>query len=139
MFFLLFAATSMESNSSEIAIIFPNHSRMYEISYDTHPSIIITSDAYFADNASAEEWEGDGSEAHPYIIEGYNISTDGICIKIQDTTVHYIIQNCFLTYDNSQGAGDYAMTIIDSPNGTIANCTFNQKGGRAINLINSDD
>ncbi len=69
-----------------------------ERSYTPHGIIRINSDAEFAQIAQQEGWPGDGSESNPYIIEGYEIDAQGVgnCIYIGNTTVHFIIRNCYL-------------------------------------------
>ncbi|MDI6642237.1 MAG: hypothetical protein QME68_08025, partial [Elusimicrobiota bacterium] len=51
----------------------------------------------FASQATTEGWQGDGSEANPYIIENYDININGNKsdgIKISNTNVYFIIRSC---------------------------------------------
>jgi len=49
----------------------------------------------FADQASANSWEGNGSITNPYIIEGVNVTVTGISpIQIVNTTVFFEVRGC---------------------------------------------
>jgi parallel beta-helix repeat protein len=65
-----------------------------------HGPIDITGDDQFKTIAEGESWPGDGSESDPYIIEDFDIDlggTNGRCIYIRHTTVHFIIRDCTFT------------------------------------------
>ncbi len=66
-------------------------------SYITHSPITITSNADFV----SQGFSGNGTAEDPYVIEGYNITTTGDCISIQDTDVYFIIRDCLLTAGTS--------------------------------------
>jgi nitrous oxidase accessory protein NosD len=66
--------------------------------YTTHDPILITSNADFV----SQGWPGNGTLEDPYVIEGLAIvgpyAEYQAAIRVQDTTVSYIIRNCIL-YD----------------------------------------
>jgi len=73
-------------------------------SYDSHDPIVILNDTAFDEMASLESWDGDGSPGTPYIIDSYNITSDGTCIKIRDTVRAFEIRNCYVSsISNSPG------------------------------------
>ena len=122
---LSFSPSSKQSTLNEDDFEISTSSRNHLIAYSTHDPIEITSDAYFTLNATAEGWDGDGSPGDPYIIEGYNITSNGNCIEIFESTVHYVIRNCYLTSETGiLGHGFYS---YDSPNGTIESCIITRK------------
>jgi parallel beta-helix repeat protein len=63
-----------------------------------HDPIRINNDTEFAAIAFLEDWEGDGSAADPYMVEGYDISGHWTSdpIYVGNTTVHFVIKNCVL-------------------------------------------
>lgn len=69
-------------------------------SYITHSPITITSNADFV----SQGFSGNGTAEDPYVIEGYNITTTGTCISIQDTDACFVIRDCLLT-GGSSGTG----------------------------------
>jgi parallel beta-helix repeat protein len=71
-----------------------------------HIPIVIFGDGGFKAQAELEGWLGNGDESSPYIIEGFDIDlggSNGRCIEITDTSVHFIIRNCSLTDASSSG------------------------------------
>ena len=105
-----------------------------EIKGTAHNPIYITSNADFASQASANGWQGNGSQENPYIIENYDIDSNGgaYCIWIENTDVWFVIRNCILWNATSpmsepDGAGIYLKNV---QNGTIDNntCTNNYYG-----------
>ncbi|MGD9395766.1 MAG: hypothetical protein PVJ05_05010, partial [Candidatus Thorarchaeota archaeon] len=47
------------------------------LGYDEAPPIQISNNSDFANQASANSWDGNGSVSDPYIIEGLNITVLG--------------------------------------------------------------
>ncbi len=92
-----------------------------------HDPITINGNLEFDDTASLEGWDGNGGEAQPYIIEGYDIDRngeDGNCILIENTSVHFVIRDCFLVRANrSDRAGIW---LTNASNCRIENNTFYQ-------------
>ncbi len=84
--------------------------------YTNHSPIEIWSNQDFEDQG----WPGNGTADNPYIIEGLNITSDGRCITVFDTTVYYRITNCRLS-----SFGDRSNAGIRTQNasyGSISNC-----------------
>jgi len=130
----------------------------FSISYIGHSRIEIKNDTDFAYQASLEGWDGDGSSDTPYIIEGYNITDDLMCIYIHDVSVYFIIRNCFI--NSSTGPSDpgiylynathariedsfitwhtYAIYAQDCPDVVIDGCTITESGANTIWIITSD-
>ncbi|MFX0062145.1 MAG: hypothetical protein ACFFC7_08140, partial [Candidatus Hermodarchaeota archaeon] len=77
-------------------------------SYTPHSPISIVNDTDFANQALAESWLGNGSSNNPYRIENYTIDQANAaddCIRIFNTTVHFIIQNCYVGNTTGPHAG----------------------------------
>ncbi|MFW9804906.1 MAG: NosD domain-containing protein, partial [Candidatus Thorarchaeota archaeon] len=90
--------------------------------YTPHGPIVISSNNDF----ETQNWPGNGTVSDPYLIEGLNITYEGISIDIQATSVHYLIQDCFLR--NPLGV---SLNLEYSHNGTINRCDI---AGGAIGL-----
>ncbi|MFW9886083.1 MAG: NosD domain-containing protein, partial [Candidatus Thorarchaeota archaeon] len=78
----------------------------------------------FAAQKMAENWTGDGTEEHPYIIEGYNITFSGFNILISNVTVYFEIRDCLLIsthYLPQMNEYDEGICIVYSTNGVISN------------------
>ncbi len=113
-----------------------------EKAYIQHGIIRINNDTEFSQIAQQEDWPGDGSENNPYIVEGYEIDAqgEGNCIYIGNTTVHFIIRNCYLhntSYHSSpyfEGAG---ITLYNTTSGIIENNTCSNNGHYGIYLYSS--
>ena len=108
-----------------------------------HGPIAITGNDVFKTTAESESWDGDGSEGDPYIIEDFDFDlggTNGKCIDIQDTTVHFIIRDCTFTGASLMGGmgirmynvtncevsgnimyDNYYATYLNADNATIVN------------------
>jgi parallel beta-helix repeat protein len=68
-----------------------------ESSYEESLPIYISNNSDFANQASINSWDGNGSESNPYIIEGYNITTSSdSAIYIVNTTVYFEVRGCFI-------------------------------------------
>jgi parallel beta-helix repeat protein len=84
-------------------------------SYVDSGLIQITSDEEFALRAHS----GDGTVDNPYIIEGLNISHRARSIDIINTTVHFVIRNCYLRTLTGVPIEGIYMNSVD--NGIIEN------------------
>jgi len=110
---------------SGLIVLVPQQSSAAPIT--SHDPIRINNDTEFAAIASLENWEGDGSAANPYMIEGYDISGHWTSdpIYIGNTTVHFAIKNCVL-WEASTYEWPYVtasgITLYNVSNGLI---TFN--------------
>jgi parallel beta-helix repeat protein len=73
---------------------------------------LIKGDAQLEEMAAYHEWDGDGSEEYPYIIEGYYIDVNDVdisCIEIWDIVdTYFIIRDCEVT----GASGPYAELVI---------------------------
>jgi len=90
--------------------------------YTTHDPIYIASDSDWA----ASGFPGEGTEGNPYLISGYDITgVSGDAINIQGTTVHYVIEDCYLHGDG------YGIYLMNAENGTLTNnnCSGNAYDG----------
>jgi parallel beta-helix repeat protein len=101
--------------------------------YIVHPAISITSNEEFLGYG----FLGNGTESNPYVIENYNITTDDSNgISIEETTVHFIIRNCYI---NCLDTHHYCIIINSIENGTSKisnNVLFNTKR-YGINVFSS--
>ncbi len=70
----------------------------FRSSYIEHEPLRINNDTEFFNMAGVENWSGDGSSASPFMIENYTISGSGYGygIYVGNTTVHFIVKNCYL-------------------------------------------
>ncbi|MFW6375873.1 MAG: Loki-CTERM sorting domain-containing protein [Thermoplasmatota archaeon] len=66
--------------------------------YIPHSPIRINGNDDFEDQAESQGWAGNGTEDDPYIIQGYGIDggSSGNCIYIGNTTVHFVVKDCYL-------------------------------------------
>ncbi len=83
--------------------------------------------------------QGSGSEISPYIIKDLviNVQGNGSGIEIINSDVHVIIQNCSIT-NSSQNIGSAGITITNSSNITIDNCSIFDNGLYGIHLSSSN-
>lgn len=122
---------------------------------EPHPVISIDGNSAFATMAASEGWSGDGTAASPYVISGYVIDAagGGSCILIQNTDLHFTIQDCQLmnaaaiSYPSAPGAGvalvnvhngrvsgvqvdssEIGVALIRSDNAVVDNCSFMVSG-----------
>jgi len=79
---------------------------------------------------------GNGTEENPYIIENWEIDASGMgyCICIENTTAHFVIQNCKLwnATDGTMPGDKFGILLRNVMNGTILNtdCSNNDVGIR---------
>lgn len=83
-------------------------------------------------NNSADS--GFGNETHPYIIENKVIDGDPECIRIQNTSAHFIVRNCTFNFSNTGANGIHFQNVT---NGKITNCTISTNTGSGIYLVSS--
>jgi len=81
-----------------------------------HDPIVILNDNDF----KTQNWPGDGTIENPYIIEGLNITTNEICIRIYSTSLHFIIRDCFLR--SLQGGYMCCIQFHEVANGAVVGC-----------------
>jgi len=64
-----------------------NERRGMSVAGTPHDPIVIDEDSDF----NNQGWPGSGTEESPYVIEGLDITSDGNCISISNTNVHFRI------------------------------------------------
>ncbi len=85
-------------------------------SYILHEPISITSDMRLAEFAVS----GNGSAIDPYILEGWQIiSDDSHCIRIEGTTKHFVIRNCWLEVNITTFHSIHGIYISQAAVGTV--------------------
>lgn len=93
-------------------------------SHTTQLPLNISSNSELIEAAVSHGWSGSGTASDPYVIENYVIDTDalnGICISIENVTLHFIIRNCDLS---STDFGGYSVFLHNVTNGIITQCTM---------------
>ena len=79
--------------------------------------------------------EGEGTLTEPYIIDGYNITTDTqILIRIENTRKHFLINGCIL---DCQYTGHNAISLDNVTNGRIENNTLKNTNGIFLNYASN--
>jgi len=86
------------------------------LSYNPHEPIEITCNQDF----EVQGWPGNGSLDKPYLIENLSIITTDWCIRIQDTTNHFILRNCFISSTNPTPT--IGILLQNVTHGSIQNC-----------------
>jgi len=66
----------------------------FEVSYEEHSPITIYDDSDFETQAASEEWDGEGTELSPYLIQGYNITDSFGGFSINDVSLYFEIREC---------------------------------------------
>jgi len=92
----------------------------FELSYSIHAPINIVNDTDFADQGAIEQWEGDGSEGSPYILEGYNITDASQGIRIVNVTKYFEIRNCLV--NDTTGMRDGGIMLLNVTHGKVIDC-----------------
>lgn len=95
-----------------------------------HEPIVIGNDTALA------VWPGSGTEGDPYRIEGLNITSENASIRVENTTKHFVIENCYL-----KPLGMWWLTGIQIANvsdGSVLNCTITS-GWNGVSLYSSTD
>jgi len=106
---LLLAGVLPPAIDNEVeAAISPITTKVSVPSYEDMTPILAYNDFDMDNYASDLEWAGDGSPGDPYIIEGYNITSNSDSILIHDTTRAFEIRNCLITSFTS-GSGNGIM------------------------------
>ena len=121
---IVFSSAAVLILAGDQDAIAPNQLKA-RILYTTHDPIYITSDG---DWVSAG-FPGSGTEGDPYVITGYDVTgVGGDAIHIQDTAVHFVIDDC---YAHGDGYGVY---LSNSPNATLTNnnCSGNSTDKKSL-------
>lgn len=105
------------------------------INLTDHSPIIIESDNNFTEQAITEGWAGNGTPTNPYIIEGYNITSSEVLIRIENTSVHFIVRNNLLSGIDQSNSGIYLVNITQGTvrNNLVKNCRD------GVHLVRSSD
>lgn len=109
-----------------------------KVSYTSHNPIRIDNNTDFANQASLEGWNGNGTEGDPYIIEGYEIDGGGYgyCVYIGNTTDYFVVRNCYL-YNSSENydwpySANTGFHLYYVKNGTLENSELSSNEGRDV-------
>ncbi len=97
--------------------------------YTLHSPIVISNNSDF----ETQGWPGNGTVSDPYIIEGLNITSDGICIDIETTSANFLIQECYLKSSMS-----FTLNLEYAHNGTINRCAISNAAG-GISVLRCND
>ncbi|MHA1961546.1 MAG: right-handed parallel beta-helix repeat-containing protein [Candidatus Thorarchaeota archaeon] len=121
--------------------------------YNIHGPITITSNAEFGSQGFA----GFGTEEQPYVVEGYNITTTGTCIFIEDTDAYFVVRDCLLTggppgrglllnnvthgevRNNAINEKFNGLNFYESSNNTVVNNTISENGDGVVIVEFSND
>ncbi len=101
-------------------------------SYTPGDPILIQSDADF----ETQGWSGNGSLENPYIVEDLEIETEHLCLRIVDTSVHFVIQNCQFVA-SIEASGAKAISFENVSHGIVKQC--NMTGNIGMYLFDSRD
>ncbi|MEE9376746.1 MAG: right-handed parallel beta-helix repeat-containing protein, partial [Candidatus Lokiarchaeia archaeon] len=83
-------------------------------------TIFIDGNNMFADNASSEGWNGNGTYSNPYIIENYKINASiRYGIEIRNTDVYFIIRN--VTVSDGRSNYNHGFYFTNVTNGELIN------------------
>ncbi|MDH4214229.1 MAG: right-handed parallel beta-helix repeat-containing protein [Candidatus Thorarchaeota archaeon] len=86
-----------------------------------HGPITIIGDSDF----ETQGWPGGGNKTSPYIIEGLSIISNVSCIRIEDTSVNFVIRNCTFSSNNTETPQrGTSIDLYNVTNGVIENCTM---------------
>jgi len=111
---------SAKDQGHELEVIVQTRNQdVYTPSYIVHSPIVITTNADFI----SQGFPGTGTPGNPYVISGYNITTAGTCISIDNTDVYFVISDCLLT----GGTSFDGVNIHNTKNGKIQNNHISQK------------
>lgn len=85
--------------------------------YDQHDPITINSNEDFHNQASEENWPGEGTEDDPYIIEGYEINGEENehCLNISNTEIYFELRDNYF-----HSADEMGISLYKVRNGLVA-------------------
>ena len=108
-----------------------------ESPYEKHSSIWAYDDETLQEYAEEEEWEGDGSEGSPFMIEGYSIDGMARCIRLKNTRQFVNIRGCQIVsfWNDVKGS---SISFENVTNVRIDSCTI-ERFEYGLSLINSSD
>lgn len=103
------------------------------LAYEEHDPIDIYGDSELSAQADTEDWPGDGTSEDPFIIQGYSIVADDDCISICSTTLHLVIQDCYLHVTPEWYT---PLVLIEATNVHVKSCHMESED-RGIEMISS--
>ncbi|MFX0087743.1 MAG: NosD domain-containing protein, partial [Candidatus Hodarchaeota archaeon] len=130
---------------------------LLQIHYENHKPIRIDGNSDFIDQATKENWLGNGTLLNPFLINslGINNITEGNLVSISNTDVYFQIINCFISggsrgiyfYNVENGIiknniiinSNSGVVIDDSKNNFILNNSITNTNGTGIRLNHSID
>ena len=118
----------------EVSVVEPTSRAVYSYNIRSDP-IVIESNSDLADYAQY----GSGVESNPFVMQFLNISAEDVCIRISNTTSHFVIRNCVLL-SNYTAWEDGSIILNNVQNGRFENCRF--EGGTnaiAATMVSSCD
>ena len=126
-FCMLFGASMLSRKNPEILQVIRNNDYNDNDEHPkisaNHDTIFIDGNNVFADNASSEDWGGNGTLTNPYIIENYiiNASFNTHGIEIRNTDVYFIIRN--ISVSDGLSNYNYGIYLNNVTNGELINNT----------------
>lgn len=118
---LVIAILSLQSmnfdspHASYVASVSARNRQFESASYTPFEPINIQNNSAF----SSYGFPGNGTIGNPYIIEGFNITSDVTPIIVNNTDVHFRIQNCWLL---RMGISGSAVKFVNMMSGIIDSC-----------------
>ena len=108
--------------------------------YTVHDPIDIESNAELIAQALDESWPGTGLSGNPYVIQGYNITSDtGSGIRIDDVDLFLIIRDCVVTLTGGGSGGSVGGIVIwSSENCVVDSNTVQGNRDRGILIAYSN-
>ncbi len=134
--------------------------RVALVSYEERGPLTINNDSHFLDLVSTYSWSGSGIEGTPYVIEGYNITSDVNCLVVGNVSLFFEVRDCYFDSVTATPYMSYGIifqnvthgTIVDSfitnknhgiwlnssPYNTVQNCTIWECSGNGIDVTISN-
>ncbi len=98
--------------------------------YQTREPFIVTSNFEFASLGAT----GVGTPSDPYVFENLEITDEGSCIQVENTTAHFVISNCKLESGNLHPT----IRFYNVENGRVEQCEA-IGGSSGLELVESQD
>jgi len=83
------------------------------------------------DDFAEAEFPGEGTTDHPYLISDLLIESDGICIEIRNSDVHFEITNCAFNSTEGENAG-VAVKLVNVKNSELDALQIQNKENGAL-------
>lgn len=98
---------------------------------EQHDPIVIERNEDFV----SQGWSGTGTVDDPYVISGLSIESSDTCISIDSTSVHFTIQDCYISSTDPF----YTVHFSNIENGVFTNNDVEDSSGHGICLDYCDD